>query len=77
MPIDLKYHHGGVSVPNLEESIQWFATVLDFKVERRIEIPAIPARVAMLCRDDLRERCSRAVAQRQIRITNRYKRHCR
>lgn len=49
-----KFHHGGVSVPNLEASIDWYARTLDFKVENRLEIPQIPAKVAMLRRGDLR-----------------------
>ena len=52
--LDLKHHHGGVSVPDLEASIQWFARVLEFEVENRFEIPAIPAKVAMLRRGNLR-----------------------
>ena len=54
MQLDLKHHHGGVSVPDLEASIRWYAEVLDFEVEQRFEIPAIPAKVAMLRRGDLR-----------------------
>ena len=50
----LKFHHGGISVPNLEASIEWFARVLGFEVESRMDINAIPARVAMLRRDELR-----------------------
>ena len=52
--MELKHHHGGVSVPDLEASIQWFARVLEFEVENRFEIPAIPAKVAMLRRGTLR-----------------------
>jgi methylmalonyl-CoA/ethylmalonyl-CoA epimerase len=52
--IELKHHHGGVSVPNLDESIEWYGKVLDFKVEKIFEIPQIPAKVAMLRRGDLR-----------------------
>ena len=54
MQLDLKHHHGGISVPALEASIRWYAAVLDFEVEQRFEIPAIPAKVAMLRRGDLR-----------------------
>lgn len=50
----LKFHHGGISVPNLEASIDWYARMLDFTVESRIEIPLIPAKVAMLKRQQLR-----------------------
>ncbi|HVW69994.1 MAG TPA: VOC family protein [Steroidobacteraceae bacterium] len=54
MSLELKHHHGGISVPDLDASIRWFADVLGFKVESRFEIPAIPAKVAMLRRGDLR-----------------------
>ncbi len=54
MRLDLKHHHGGLSVPDLEASIRWYREVLDFELERRFEIPAIPAKVAMLRRGDLR-----------------------
>lgn len=50
----LKFHHGGISVPDLDASIDWFDRVLGFRVEKRMEIAAIPARVAMLRRDELR-----------------------
>jgi methylmalonyl-CoA/ethylmalonyl-CoA epimerase len=52
--IELKHHHGGVSVPNLDESIKWYGKVLDFEVEKIFDIPQIPAKVAMLRRGDLR-----------------------
>jgi methylmalonyl-CoA/ethylmalonyl-CoA epimerase len=54
MSIDLKHHHGGVSVPDIEASIRWWKQVLDFEVERRFDILPIPAKVAMLRRGDLR-----------------------
>ena len=54
MGLELKHHHGGVSVPSLESSIRWYDEVLGFKLERRIEIPQIPAQVAMLKRGELR-----------------------
>ena len=47
MSLELKHHHGGISVPDLEASIRWFADVLEFEVENRFEIAAIPAKVAM------------------------------
>ena len=50
----LKFHHGGVSVPNLDASIDWYSRVLGFSVESRLDIAAIPAKVAMLRRDELR-----------------------
>jgi methylmalonyl-CoA/ethylmalonyl-CoA epimerase len=52
--MDLKHHHGGISVPDLESSIRWYADVLGFEVEQRMHIGAIPAKVAMLRRGELR-----------------------
>lgn len=52
--LELKHHHGGISVPDLDASIEWFARVLGFEVEKRFEIEPIPAKVAMIRRGDLR-----------------------
>ena len=54
MSIELKHHHGGISVPNLDESVRWYRQVLDFEVEKLFDIPQIPAKVAMLRRGELR-----------------------
>lgn len=54
MPAELKFHHGGVSVPDLEASIAWHREVLGFEVECRFEIPPAQARVALLKRGPLR-----------------------
>ena len=54
MTFELKHHHGGISVPDLEASIRWFIEVLDFEVERRFEIATIPCKVAMMRRGELR-----------------------
>jgi methylmalonyl-CoA/ethylmalonyl-CoA epimerase len=50
----LKFHHGGISVPDLDASIDWFSRVLGFEVETRMDIKEIPAKVAMLRRAELR-----------------------
>lgn len=47
-PLPFWHHHIGVSVPDLEQAIQWWHNVLGFEVERRFPIPPIPAEVAML-----------------------------
>ncbi len=47
---DFAFHHVGVSVPDLEASIAWYKRVLGFEVLRRIQIDAIPAKVAILHR---------------------------
>jgi len=46
--LEFWHHHGGVSVPNLDESIAWYRDVLGFEVAERIKIPTIPAEIAML-----------------------------
>ncbi|HZF15934.1 MAG TPA: VOC family protein [Steroidobacteraceae bacterium] len=52
--LEFKHHHGGISVPDLEASIRWYADVLGFEVETRIYIEAVPAKVAMLRHGELR-----------------------
>lgn len=50
----LKHHHGAMSVPDLDAAIEWYARVLGFELEKRFPIPAIPAEVAMLRREQMR-----------------------
>lgn len=52
--IDLRHHHGALSVPDLEASIDWYRRMLGFEVEQRFAIAQIPAEVAMLRRGPLR-----------------------
>jgi methylmalonyl-CoA/ethylmalonyl-CoA epimerase len=47
-PLQFWHHHGAMSVPDIEAAIAWWESVLDFKVTKRFNIPAIPAEVAML-----------------------------
>jgi methylmalonyl-CoA/ethylmalonyl-CoA epimerase len=54
VPIELKFHHGGVSVPDLEAAIRWYHDILGFDVEQRFEIPKARAHVAMIKRGPLR-----------------------
>lgn len=51
---DFTFHHGGVSVPNLEEAIAWYGRVLGFEEERRIYIPPAKANVAIVRKGNLR-----------------------
>jgi len=46
--IEFWHHHVGVSVPDLEESIEWYERVLNFNLDRRVHIPTIPADVAFV-----------------------------
>jgi methylmalonyl-CoA/ethylmalonyl-CoA epimerase len=52
--LELKHHHGGISVPALAPAIAWYRDVLGFELERQFHIPQIPAEVAMLRRGELR-----------------------
>lgn len=48
------FHHGGVSVPDLDEAIEWYGRILGFELERRFHIDAANADVAMIKRGPLR-----------------------
>ena len=49
---DLKPHHLGISVVDLEASIAWYCEKLDFKVVNRLTLDAIPAKIAFLQHGD-------------------------
>jgi len=44
----LKPHHGGISVPDIEASIAWYQNMLGFTVIKRMNIDAIPAKIAFM-----------------------------
>jgi methylmalonyl-CoA/ethylmalonyl-CoA epimerase len=46
--LEFWHHHVGVSVPDLEASVDWYQRVLGFKLARRQRIETIPAEVAIL-----------------------------
>jgi methylmalonyl-CoA/ethylmalonyl-CoA epimerase len=46
--LEFWHHHAGVSVPDLEASIDWYRRVLGFEVVRRQRIESIPAEIAVL-----------------------------
>lgn len=48
------FHHGAISVPDLEEAIAWYGAILGYQVEKRFDVPPAKARAAMLRRDALR-----------------------
>lgn len=48
------HHHGGVSVPNLDEAIKWYHDVLGFNVEVRFKLPHEPCEIAMMINGHLR-----------------------
>jgi catechol 2,3-dioxygenase-like lactoylglutathione lyase family enzyme len=51
---DFTFHHGGVSVPSLDEAIDWYRRVLGFDLEKRFFIEAANAKAAMVKKGTLR-----------------------
>jgi len=51
---EFTFHHGGVSVPSLDEAIDWYARVLGFEVEKRFYIDAAKSHTAMVRKGPLR-----------------------
>lgn len=52
--VHFTFHHGGVSVPSLDEAIEWYGRVLGFEVEKCFHIERARARTAMLRKGSLR-----------------------
>ena len=52
--LEFWHHHGGVSVPNLDEAIAWWRDVLGFELERRRPIESVPCEMAMVRNGNLR-----------------------
>ncbi|MFZ2997549.1 VOC family protein [Sphingobium sp.] len=48
------FHHGGVSVPSLDEAIDWYGRVLGFELEKRFYIEAAKSHTAMIRKGALR-----------------------
>lgn len=53
-PFELKFHHAGISVPNLDSSIAWYSEMLGFELVGRDYLPPAKAKLAFLRRGDLR-----------------------
>jgi methylmalonyl-CoA/ethylmalonyl-CoA epimerase len=51
---EFTFHHGGVSVPSLDEAIDWYGRVLGFEVEKTFYIEAAKSRTAMVRKGPLR-----------------------
>lgn len=51
---DLKWHHAGFSVDNIDKAIAFYGEVFGMEVERQLDIPAIGTKVAFLRRDGFR-----------------------
>jgi methylmalonyl-CoA/ethylmalonyl-CoA epimerase len=52
--LEFGFHHGAISVHDMQATIEWYGSVLGFELEREFEIPAIPAQVAILRNGGLR-----------------------
>lgn len=50
----LRPHHFGISVPDLDAAIDWYARMLGFSLESRMTIDKIPAQIAFVRRDGYR-----------------------
>lgn len=51
---EFTFHHGGVSVPDIEAAITWYGQVLGFVVEKRFAIEQANAKAAMIRKGPLR-----------------------
>jgi methylmalonyl-CoA/ethylmalonyl-CoA epimerase len=51
---DFTFHHGGVSVPSLDQAIEWYGRVLGFEVEKRFYIEAAKSHTAFVKKGALR-----------------------
>ena len=51
---EFTFHHGGVSVPSLDEAIAWYDRVLGFELEKRFWIEAARSHTAMIRKGPLR-----------------------
>jgi catechol 2,3-dioxygenase-like lactoylglutathione lyase family enzyme len=51
---DFTFHHGGVSVPDLDEAIDWYGRVLGFELEKRFYIDAAISHTAVVKKGPLR-----------------------
>lgn len=51
---EFTFHHGGVSVPSLDDAINWYGRVLGFEVEKRFYIEAAKSHTAIVRKGPLR-----------------------
>jgi catechol 2,3-dioxygenase-like lactoylglutathione lyase family enzyme len=51
---DFNFHHAAISVPSLDEAIDWYSKVLGYEVEKHFFVAPAKARAAMLRKGALR-----------------------
>ncbi|HZV09010.1 MAG TPA: VOC family protein, partial [Novosphingobium sp.] len=49
-----RFHHGAISVPDLDRAIAWYGETLGYTLEKRFSVPPAHSRAAMLRKDDMR-----------------------
>jgi len=52
--MEIKPHHLGISVADLESSIKWYETMLGFKLEKRMAVEPLKAKIAFLTNGSFR-----------------------
>jgi catechol 2,3-dioxygenase-like lactoylglutathione lyase family enzyme len=50
----LRFHHGGISVPNLEAAIEWYCGMLSFEVEERFYLKTLRSRTVVIANGAVR-----------------------
>lgn len=50
--LTLRPHHCGISVADLEASIDWYSRMLGFALEKRVEVEGLPAKIAFIKNGD-------------------------
>jgi catechol 2,3-dioxygenase-like lactoylglutathione lyase family enzyme len=51
---EFTFHHGGISVPSLNDAINWYSRILGFELEKRFRIEPAKANAAMIRKGPLR-----------------------
>lgn len=46
--IELRPHHCGISVADLEATIAWYGEMLGFSLEKRVAVDGLPAKIAFI-----------------------------
>lgn len=49
-----RFHHGAISVPDLEQAIAWYGDMLGYTLEKRFSVPPASSRAAMLRKGEMR-----------------------
>lgn len=50
--LELHPHHCGISVADIEASIDWYCRMLGFTLEKRVKVEGVPAKIAFIKNGD-------------------------